>query len=358
MGELKVSDVNKIHDDLLNNTSDTYQKTQGFPMWDLLRAVALGLKRLWDKLFLVEYKQDIENLEGDELDKIIYQRTGLSRRSSIKAVGSITVLSGNGFIAAGDLFATASGIQFRALENKSVAVGDLVAVEAVEGGSSGNVPADCVQLMPVTLPNISKINNPEPMTGGYDAESDDDYRQRYYEYLQIPATAGNVYHYLKWAKEVDGTGAVKVVPCWNGKNTVKVYIVGNDYRPAEKNLVELVQNHIDPNESGQGLGTAPIGAVCTVVPADQLDVDVSIAISVLESVDIEAVKIRIKEAIEDYIHGTVYKQDYLSYAKIGASVLSVAGVLDYSNLLVNGKQANIPIAFAECPVLNEVVVDA
>lgn len=357
MSDLKYGDVDKIHQNMLDNISDTYQKTQGFPVWDLLRAVALGLKRLWDKLFLIEYKQDIDNLEGAELDKIIYQRTGLKRRNAVKAVGNVTIVNGNSFIAVGDLFETENGVQFKAVENKPVFDGETVAVEAVEAGIAGNVPAGCITQMPVTLPNISKITNAEPMSGGYDAESDDDYRQRYYEYLQIPATAGNKYHYVKWAKEVDGVKAVKVVPCWNGKNTVKVYVVGNDYKPASESLIEAVQEHIDPNQSGEGLGTAPIGAVCTVVSAEQLDIAVNVKVVTLESVDIDAVKLNIRNYIDDYIHSIVYQQDYVSYAKIGACILSVTGVLDYSDLLVNGKQANVVIDFAECPVLGEVSVD-
>lgn len=354
---LKTSNVDEIHNGLLDGISDTYQKTEGFPTWDLLRAVALGFKKLWDRLFLVEYKQDIDNLEGVELDQIIYQRTGLRRKEAVSATGYINIVNGSGYIVEGDLFETESLIRFESTESKQVKDGDTVAVKAVIAGEAGNVATDLINQMPVTIAGVSKITNLEPTIGGYDAETDEDYRQRYYEYLQTPATAGNKYHYMMWAKEVDGVKAVKVEPCWNGINTVKVYVVGNDYRPAEPTLIADVQEHIDPNSEGKGLGTAPIGAMCTIVPAEELSLNISVNIMLLSTADPDAVKENIKTALNDYVHTLAYKAEYISYAKLGASILSVDGVIDYADLLVNNKQANIEIGEWECPVITEVTIN-
>ena len=58
---------------------------------------------------------------------------------------------------------------------------------------------------------------------------------------------------------VEGVGAVKVFPLWNGRGTVKVVITGPDLTEAPEALVRKVQEYIDP-EPGMGKGKAPVGA--------------------------------------------------------------------------------------------------
>ena len=60
--------VDEIHAELLENISDNYQKSEGFPVWDILRAFAYGLKRLWDKVFDVEAQLDVDNMTGNDLE--------------------------------------------------------------------------------------------------------------------------------------------------------------------------------------------------------------------------------------------------------------------------------------------------
>lgn len=41
-----MSDVDSIHQELLKQISDDYQKTEGFPTYDILRALAFGLLKI------------------------------------------------------------------------------------------------------------------------------------------------------------------------------------------------------------------------------------------------------------------------------------------------------------------------
>ena len=54
--------------------------------------------------------------------------------------------------------------------------------------------------------------------------------------------------------------------------------------------------------------------------------------------------------------GTVFTQDYISYAQIGAAIMDTPGVIDYAGLKVSGGIVNIAIAERECPVLGEVTI--
>ncbi|MFR9055800.1 MAG: baseplate J/gp47 family protein [Acidaminococcus intestini] len=347
--------INQIHNTILQGVPDDYQKTEGFPTYDITRGVSFGQYQLWKKAFLIEEKQNVDNLEGTELDVWCAQRVGLTRNTAVTAKAVVKIVAGAGRIIQGDLFETEDGIQFSATETKTVAQGDTVTVEAVEAGTAGNVAADTIVKMPVTINGIGSFTNPAPAEGGYSAETDDEFRKRYYEKLQIPATCGNKYHYLAWAKAVDGVGNARVFPCWAGRNTVKVVIIGNDSKPASESLVKDVQDYIDPGKTGRGDGEAPVGAVCTVKAADTVSVSVSVSVSE----DLETIKDNVTAAIADYIKSQAFaasdaETDYISYARIGAAIIGTTGVLDYADLRVNGGTKNIVIPKESVAVLGDV----
>lgn len=351
--------INQIHNTILQGVPDDYQKTEGFPTYDITRGVSFGQFQLWKKAFLVEEKQNVDNLEGTELDSWCAQRVGLTRNSAVKAKAVIQIVSGGGRIVAGDLFETVDGIQFESTETKTVAQGDTFNVQAVVAGTSGNVSANTITQIPVTINGIGSVTNPDPAEGGYAEETDFEFRTRYYEKLQIPATCGNKCHYLAWAKAVDGVGNARVFPCWNGRNTVKVVIIGNDNKPASDSLVEAVQEYIDPGEKGYGEGQAPVGAVCTVKAADTTSISVSVSLSVSSSEDLATVKKNVTKAIESYISSQAFAAsdsatDYISYARIGAAIIGTTGVLDYSDLKVNEGTSNIVIPKESVAVLGGV----
>ena len=73
-------DINTIHNEMLSNIDDSYQKTEGFPTYDLTRGEAFALLQLWLKCEEIERKQDVDNLTGDELTRLVFQRKGTERK--------------------------------------------------------------------------------------------------------------------------------------------------------------------------------------------------------------------------------------------------------------------------------------
>ena len=72
--------VDKIHNTMLENIDDAYQKTEGFPTYDLTRGEAFALLELWKKCEEIERKQDVDNLTGEELSRIAFQRKDVRQR--------------------------------------------------------------------------------------------------------------------------------------------------------------------------------------------------------------------------------------------------------------------------------------
>lgn len=347
--------VEKLHDELLDNISDSYQKTEGFPVWDILRAFAYGLKRVWDKAFEVEAELDVDNLKGEKLDRFVYQRKGIIRKPATKAVGKITVVTGVGVITKGSLFASSDNVQFEATETVDAFEGSEVPVMAVIGGVNGNLPSNTITYMPVTIAGISEVTNAEPTTDGYDEENDDALRERYYEALREPATSGNVYHYKRWAKEVEGVGDAKVFSLWQGDNTVQVVIIDSEKKAPNAETIARCQDYIDPGIAGSGEGEAPVGAYCTVTGATTFVVNVEA--SILFTADIESIRNDFEEALTKYLASIAFKSNYVSVAKIGDILLDVDGVEDYDELLVNGGLNRVVIPEKSVAVLGGVVLN-
>ena len=347
--------LDELHDGLLSEISDSYQKTEGFPTYDITRATAFGLIDLWIKADHIESLQNVDNLTGAELERHIQQRKGLIRKQATKSIGSIRIVTGEGTIEEGALFETAGGVQFEAIETKAVSVGDIVAIRAIEAGTIGNVPAEAITQIPVTIAGIAEITNDQPTSDGYDAETDNDFRTRYYEALQVPATSGNKYHYRMWAKEVAGVKDAKVFPLWQGDNTVQVVIIDDNSQPAPAELVERVQEYIDPNSAGTGEGEAPIGAYCTVSPADVFTINVSV--SVLGSGDLETIKANIVENIRKYLDSIAFLEDWVSVGKINNVIIDTDGVIDCDALTVNNSTVRLPIPEKAVAVLGTVTIN-
>ena len=91
-----------------------------------------------------------------------------------------------------------------------------------------------------------------------------------------------------------------MIPVWNGGGTVKAIIIDSEFNVASVELVEAVQEAIDPDPQGTGTGIAPIGHTVTVVSAEEFAVDVSCNITLVEGYQLATVKPKIKEALEAY----------------------------------------------------------
>lgn len=348
--------VDSIHNTMLSGIPDSYQKTVGFPIWDLTRAFAIGADEIDVQLQVEAAKLDVDNLTGDDLTRFVAQYRGIDRRAATRAKGILTV-TGTGTVPAGAIFESTGGVRFRAAETVEVVGSGTVAIEAVALGAAGNVPAACITELPVTIQGIVSVTNDAPTTDGYDEEDDDTLRDRYYTNVREPPTSGNKAHYKAWALDVAGVGGVKVFPLARGDWTVDVVIVDTERKPADDALVSRVQAYIDPGSTGLGEGQAPIGAHCYVERAQGLPVALTLTVMLASGYEAASVTEAVSAAVSAYLSDIAFVQDYVSYAKIGSAINDVPGVLDFRDLLVGGGVANIPVGARQVAVLGEVQVD-
>ena len=210
-------------------------------------------------------------------------------------------------------------------------------------------------ILPITaIPGLNSAQITDILVPGDDEESDEDFRARIIEALNDRPFGGNIASYRTYIMAIDGVGAVQVYPTWNGGGTVNCSVLGADFLPASPTLIENVQNAVDPPPNqGLGLGTAPIGAQVTIVAPDTLTVNVSATLQLASGYAIGQVQTPIQQAIENYMLSvrqewatpvnttSVEYQANVYVARIVAAIVSVPGVINATNVQLNGGTADL-----------------
>lgn len=188
----------------------------------------------------------------------------------------------------------------------------------------------------------------ECLIEGENETSDEDINTAYDEFVNNVVGDGNKSQYKKWCDEYNGIGNSKIIPLWNGANTVKVSILSASNRSATPELIAEFQDYLDPGCTGMGDGVAPIGAFVTVTTATEIPINVSATITLREGYS-EAVGI--DEAISTYLSSIAYKKSQVSYMSIGAVILAVDCVESINNLTINDRTNDIVLNNEEIPTV-------
>ena len=284
-----------------------------------------------------------ETASGDYLT-LIAEDHGVTRKEATAAVGNV-VVKGNGTIPVGTLFQTESGISFTTTTTTAVKNEATIPVQCTEAGTVGNVGANTVTVIPMSIPGITSVTNPEPMTDGFDQESDDDLYERFHFYVTQPAISGNCNDYIEWASSIAGVGHVKVLPIWYGPGTVKVLVMDANGEPASPALLNKVITYIE--------SVRPIGPEVTVVAPSLFDLTIKLTVT---SGDGDADYI--KTMLNKYFVSRNFTGTTISYAKVGNMILTddKTEVDDYSGLLINDATGNISVTDDQIPHVKEVVL--
>lgn len=336
---------------MLNNLSNTEDKSPNSFSYDILSATAIIFEdgqRVIEELFM---KFDVDNLEDEELEKRVFQIAGLNRKKPTQAVGTVTVTGKQGTIIPKDTVFLAGDIEYTIERDYEIPQNGNIEIKVTSKGFGGtqNVTPKSINQSKPTILGVTDIANNSEIISGYDAESDDDLRERFYERLMNPPKAGNPAHYKLWATEVDGIWSAKVFRTWQGGGTVKVVVIGLNRKAVGPNLIEKVKKHI--------LEEAPIRyESLTVESATTKNVDVKANITITANASEIETKQEIRSRIEKYFYDIAFKQNFISYAKLGAEILKVPGVADYTELKLNNSIGNLKLTDTEVPQLGNLEV--
>ena len=221
-----------------------------------------------------------------------------------------------------------------------------VKVKAEKTGAQYNVNIDEINYLPIKYSGIFSITNKAAYNGATDKETTEALYERFLLKVRTPATSGNKYHYLNWALEVDGCGSAKVYPLWAGNGTVKVVIANSNKRAATPELIQTVDSHIKVEQ--------PIGATVTVVSAVEKTINVTANINVASGFNIAQIQAEFTQLLRKHLESVAFEATYISINRVGNILFDTSGVVDYSDLKINGLTSNISLADEEIAVVGTV----
>lgn len=280
------------------------------------------------------------------------QTRGITRKPAAFANGVIAVSGVRGTeIPKGFQFTTAAtynkpGIPFETVADTTVTTDPvLVAVRALTAGLEGNVAAHAVIYMTQPMAGITGMTNQAAMSGGMDEESDEALRQRVMDFdaNQGARFIGCEADYKMWAMEVQGVGAVQIKSATDDSGTVHIILTDLSGDPASIALCKTVYDHIMSPEI-PSLRKPPINALLNVIPPTTVQISVSARLVLDGTSSLADIQTNFFHALKQY-----FKQNEIRWTQIGALLLDLPGVRDYTNLLVNGGTQNITVAVGEIP---------
>lgn len=204
---------------MLEMVPNNIDKREGSIIHDSLSPFANELVKFYFELLNKIDLLFADTAVGEYLDRLCNQ-IGINRKQA-----TFAIKQGSFYNAEGELMDISIGSRFTCenlywIVTKKISTG-IYQMQCKTAGTIGNSTTG--ELTPVDYINsLGKAILSEILIPGEDEEDDESLRDRYFENSNNPAFGGNIEHYKQITKEIEGVGAVKVIPVWNGRRNSKV----------------------------------------------------------------------------------------------------------------------------------------
>jgi len=330
----------KILKDMLDRIPEGLDKREGSVLYNALAPTAIELQNAYIEMDTILDLTYIDTTEGIFLTKKCRER-GIERQQASKSIRkgvfNIDVPIGSRYYIDGLHYIVTEKIEQ-----------NIFKLQCEVAGEQGNHSIG--KMIPVEyIPELTSAMLTDVLIPGEDIESDKSLRQRYYDSLYGYAFGGNIADYKQKVGKMQGVGAVKVYPVWQGGGTVKIVILSSEYTTPSQYLIDTVQTAVDPVQNhGEGLGIAPIGHIVTVVGAGQTVVDVSTNITYQNGYGFPNIQNAFEKAIDEYFQELNQSWEneqniVVRVSKIESKILDLEGVIDVNDTTLNGQQKNVVI---------------
>lgn len=329
----------RTHENLKNEILNSYNldiaKNEGSFLDEIASGSALAHASIYSVLEKLLNIAFIKDSYGDSLDKRV-QEFGIERKEGLQAVGKARFHGKVGVEVGSGAIIVANGNRYEVLDNQNGRIdledGVELYVRSLEVGTDKNLLTGISFVLETPLNGIERIESTSAIIGGTNPESDEELKERFFYIQSHKGTSGNVDDYINWALQVDGVKNVKVIPLWNGNGTVKVVVMTKNNRNVSEEVVQAAKDFIEIKR--------PIGASVTVVTPTVLEVNISATVEVDKSTDLEIIKAEFRDRVDEYLVNAVSE---ITYTKVAGILSRIEGVIDYSNLTVNGGSKNIKL---------------
>lgn len=206
------------------------------------------------------------------------------------------------------------------------------------------------QLIPIEyIEGLATAELTSIVINGEDEEATETLRLRYLNSFENQSYGFNRGQYIEVTEALPGVGGCKPYRAWDGPGTVKLVITDNNFQPPASALINTVQTAIDPTQnSGDGVGLAPIDHEVTVAGADGATVNISTTLTFAAGWNLTECLPYIEAAIDAYykeLNSTWSKEANLivRISQIESRLLALTGIVDISGTTLNGENSNLTL---------------
>ncbi|GGC68652.1 baseplate J/gp47 family protein [Chelatococcus reniformis] len=199
-------------------------------------AAAAYLNLLYLKWLSLQVLPD--TAETEWLDR--HGRIWVGGRKTPTYAGGVVTMSGlEGIVVAEGTRLSGSSIEFEVLDGITIGEGPTNAnVRALTPGSIGNLEAGSTLSLSAALRGVDGQATVVTLSGGTDAESDDDLRTRVLLRIQQPPMGGAAHDYVRWALDVPGVTRAWCSPLEMGMGTVTVRFMMDELRASADPMLD------------------------------------------------------------------------------------------------------------------------
>lgn len=389
----------KLLQRMLDKVKTNVDKREGSVIWDTHSPTAIELQLLY-----IELDNLIRESYGDTASRefliLRAKERGLSPEKATNAI-----LRGEFTPTDVDVIGKRFNLgEFNYIVTEKDEYGTYKVMCETAGATGDNIMGDLIPIEYISGLETAKLL--ETLIPGEDEEDTETFRTRYLNSFNDKAFGGNKEDYISKTNSLDGVGATKVSRVWNSDikpadmipnetvtswynsivdsleepvktwlqtvfkaasekkltvgGTVLITIIDSDYNKATDELIELVQEKLDPvNFSGEGYGTAPIGHVVTVRTADEVEINIVTNIQFDSNHSWDNLGTEITSTIKSYLAElrTQWGESdnlYVRISQIESRLLDIKGIIDIGDTTINGESENKILSELEIPVLGGV----
>ena len=375
----------KIMDRCLGNKIlENVDKRPGSIIYDALAPICLELAEAYVKMDIMEEQTFLTTATGINLDKRAFDY-GLSRTPATNALRiaefkKYKMDSGGNFVHDDkgnkiliDMDIT-EGARFTLPEDSSITFEYIGKTDGYnilkceQTGTKGNEHVGTI-LPLIPIKNLIEAKITSTYKPAEDEETDEELRRRVVDSINYSSFGGNIEDYIEKVNAIDGVGNTKVFPAWQYNGSVLLSIVDPIFNPITDEFAKNLKEQIDPDEdTGQGVGIAPIGHYVTITTPAKKYVNVSMSVELMNTVTLETIKEDIERKIFEYfetvrksfgqnVNLTIYR------ARIIEKVLELEEVLNVKDVALNGNFTDVIfvdeglIGYQYLPYMGEVTIE-
>ena len=198
----------------------------------------------------------------------------------------------------------------------------------------------------------------ECTTLGEDAESTEDYRWRRMVRYQERPFGGNRAYYADEVTKLAGVGGTKAKRATADDANVYVTIIGSEYDVPSAELVDQVQEAVDPVHT-EGSGIAPIGAKVVVKPVEAVTVNIGLNIKMKSGYSYAEISKTATNRINEYLSELCSDWSHLDNIivrrlEIEKRIADIDSVDDLNSITLNNVEKNLALDADQIPVLGTI----